>query len=163
MRTNYSAADVDAIGAYCAELDELLPDPDRSGRMVNGGMQLRLAPARNRQRAALHFAEQYLLGAVAQLEERCPGTAEVGGSNPLSSTPSDAASVGSFNFLDPDRFADLKETVGMDEFYAKLAEYVRRAQAGEEVLVTRWGTPVAKLGPAQTESLLKPVAPAADD
>jgi|GEM_PF-5890091 len=36
----------------------------------------------------------------------------------------------------------------MDEFDAKLAQYVRRAEAGDEVLVTRWGKPVARLGPA---------------
>ncbi|HET6570355.1 MAG TPA: type II toxin-antitoxin system prevent-host-death family antitoxin [Solirubrobacterales bacterium] len=35
----------------------------------------------------------------------------------------------------------------MDEFYAKLAQYVRRAEAGEGVQITRWGRPVAKLGP----------------
>ncbi|HEX8958386.1 MAG TPA: type II toxin-antitoxin system prevent-host-death family antitoxin [Solirubrobacterales bacterium] len=35
----------------------------------------------------------------------------------------------------------------MDEFDAKLAQYVRRAQAGEEVHITRWGRPVATLGP----------------
>jgi prevent-host-death family protein len=42
----------------------------------------------------------------------------------------------------------LKESVGMDDFYAKLAQYVRRAEAGEETMVTRWGKPVARLGPA---------------
>jgi prevent-host-death family protein len=47
----------------------------------------------------------------------------------------------------------------MDEFYAKLAQYVRRAEAGEEALVTRWGKPVARLGPAN----LKQRASAADD
>jgi prevent-host-death family protein len=41
----------------------------------------------------------------------------------------------------------LNETVGMDDLYAKLAQYVRRAEAGDEVLVTRWGKPVARLGP----------------
>jgi prevent-host-death family protein len=38
--------------------------------------------------------------------------------------------------------------VGMDQFYSKLAQYVRRAEAGEETLVTRWGRPVARLVPA---------------
>jgi prevent-host-death family protein len=44
-------------------------------------------------------------------------------------------------------FTCLKETVGMDGFYAKLAQYVRRAEAGEEALITRWGKPVARLVP----------------
>jgi prevent-host-death family protein len=37
--------------------------------------------------------------------------------------------------------------VGMEEFYAKLAQYVRRAEAGTETAVTRWGRPVARLVP----------------
>jgi prevent-host-death family protein len=52
----------------------------------------------------------------------------------------------------------LKDTVGMDEFDAKLAHYVRRAEAGREVRITRWGRPVARLCPP----VLKPPAPAAD-
>jgi prevent-host-death family protein len=46
-------------------------------------------------------------------------------------------------------FPDLEATVGMDEFYAKLAHYVRRAESGDETLVTRWGKPVARLSPAR--------------
>jgi prevent-host-death family protein len=37
--------------------------------------------------------------------------------------------------------------VGMDRFYARLAHYVRQAEGGEEVLVTRRGRPVARLVP----------------
>jgi prevent-host-death family protein len=35
----------------------------------------------------------------------------------------------------------------MDEFYARLAHYVRHAETGGNVVVTRWGKPVATLGP----------------
>jgi prevent-host-death family protein len=49
------------------------------------------------------------------------------------------------SFPEGDAFADLKQTIGMDEFYAKLAQYVRRAEAGGETMVTRWGKPVARL------------------
>jgi prevent-host-death family protein len=42
----------------------------------------------------------------------------------------------------------LKDAVGMDEFHARLSHYVRHAEAGNEVLVTRWGRPVARLAPA---------------
>ncbi len=35
----------------------------------------------------------------------------------------------------------------MDEFHAKLAQYVRHVETGEEVLITRWGRPVARLSP----------------
>jgi prevent-host-death family protein len=55
--------------------------------------------------------------------------------------------------------ASLKATVGMDEFYAKLAHYVRQAESGEEVVVTRWGREVARLRPPD----LNPVPAAADD
>ncbi len=37
----------------------------------------------------------------------------------------------------------------MDVFDSRLAHYVRHAEAGNEILVTRWGRPVAKLGPPQ--------------
>jgi len=47
----------------------------------------------------------------------------------------------------------------MDEFYAKLAQYVRRAEGGGEVQVTRWGRPVARLCPPD----LKAIAAPADD
>ena len=57
--------------------------------------------------------------------------AEVRGSSPLSSTPKH----------------ELRDAVGMDEFYAKLAQYVRRAEAGSGTLITRWGRPVARLVP----------------
>jgi prevent-host-death family protein len=46
----------------------------------------------------------------------------------------------------------VKATVGMDEFYAKLAHYVRQAESGEEVIVTRWGREVARLGPPGSQS-----------
>jgi prevent-host-death family protein len=47
----------------------------------------------------------------------------------------------------PDYFTDLKKTVGMDEFDAKLAQYVRLAESGKQVQITRWGKPVATLTP----------------
>jgi prevent-host-death family protein len=48
--------------------------------------------------------------------------------------------------------------VGMDRFYARLAHYVRRAEAGGEVVVTRRGRAVARLVPFD----LNPTSPAAD-
>jgi len=41
----------------------------------------------------------------------------------------------------------------MDEFYAKLAQYVRFSESGEEILITRWGRPVATLGPPGKQNL----------
>lgn len=144
VRSTYSNDEIDALAAYCEPLDRcyLLPVEKVAGRYA---IQLRAEPARNNQRAAINFAADYEFGAVAQLEERRPGRAEAEGSSPSSSTPQ--LNAVDLKFPDRDDFADLKQTVGMDEFYAKLAQYVRRAESGEEVQVTRWGKPVARLAP----------------
>jgi len=44
--------------------------------------------------------------------------------------------------------------VAISELRANLKAYVDRARAGERVIVTERGVPVARLGPAQEESLL---------
>lgn len=105
IRSSYSADEIDAVAAYCEELDEcfLIPIAMVDGQ---GSVHLRLEPARNNQRAALHFAEKYRLGAVAQLAERCRGTAEAGGSSPPSSTASIDGDPGSFSFPERDDFSD---------------------------------------------------------
>ncbi len=131
VRTTYGADEVDAIVAYCHDLGRsyFLPIANFSGR---NAVHLRIRPARNNQRAALNLAAEYEFpGAVAQLEERRHGMAEVRGSSPLSSTSGSVT---------PD-------AVGMDRFYARLAHYVRAAEAGGEVVVTRRGRPVARLVP----------------
>jgi prevent-host-death family protein len=149
VKSTYDESEVDAIAVYCADLAKsyLLPIDVFAGR---SSVHLRVGRARNNQRAALNWARDYEFpGAVAQLEERCHGMAEVRGSSPLSST-SDVVDV-STTSSDSD-LADLKATVGMDEFYAKLAHYVRRAEAGDQIAVTRWGRAVACLGPAKLKS-----------
>jgi hypothetical protein len=50
-------------------------------------LYLRLSPAKNNQRRLVHWAEDYRLGAIAQLGERRSGTPKVVGSSPTSSTP----------------------------------------------------------------------------
>jgi hypothetical protein len=110
-------------------------------------VQLRLAPARNGQRAALHFAEQYRLGAVAQLAERRRGTAEARGSNPLSSTTRDCDT------------APTAEGVGAHEFRNHFGYFMERAAAGAVILIRRRGKPYARLGPPD----LNPGPLAADD
>ncbi len=149
IRSTYGKDEIDALAAYCQVLDRcyLLPVEMVAGRYA---VHLRTSAARNNQRAAVNFAADYELGAVAQLEERRHGMAEAEGSSPSSSTfqPGDRIAL---NFPDRDRFLGLKQTVGMDEFDAKLAQYVRRAQAGEEVHITRWGRPVATLGPPSSK------------
>ena len=86
MRTRlYTRDEIDAIAAYCPETDACyyLPIAEFAGRRI---VHLRTRPARNGQLKRLHFAEQYALGAIAQLGERLAGSQKVGGSNPPSST-----------------------------------------------------------------------------
>jgi prevent-host-death family protein len=139
IRRNYSPSEVDAIGIYCGDLDRcfLVPIELIAGQWA---MQLRLAPPRNGQRAALHFADEYDLGAVAQLAERRRGTEEARGSNPLSST-----SQGSSN-------SPSLEEVGAHKFRNHFGYYAERAAAGAEILVSRRGKPHVRLGPARSRS-----------
>ncbi len=141
----YTAKEVDAIAIYCdhTRRSYLMPIERVAGLHL---LTLRLTPPRNNQRAALNFAADYEFpGAVAQLEERDTGSVEVTGSSPVSSTSR----------------RDLKCAVGMDELHARLAHYVRHAEDGGEVTVTRWGKPVASLGPVSRP--LNALAASADD
>jgi PD-(D/E)XK endonuclease len=96
QRHPYSPDEVDAIVAYCAELDRcyFLPLALFGRRMA---IQLRLAATQNNQRAGVHWADDFTLerldliverlqGAIAQLGERQRGTLEVTGSSPVGST-----------------------------------------------------------------------------
>ena len=143
IRTTYTADEIDAIGAYCEELRScfLIPIDIAEGK---NAMHLRLAPARNGQRAALNWAEQYELGAVAQLAERRRGTAEVRGSNPLSSTPRAETTP-------------TAESVGAHEFRNRFGYYMEQAAAGTEVLVSKRGRPFVRLLGA--ENLTEAVTP----
>ncbi len=146
VKGTYTASEVDVFAVYCQELNRcyLLPMDLVAGQST---LHLRLEPAKNNQRAALNWASDYeFRGAVAQLAERSNGIRKAEGSNPSSSTPQ-LTRAAEFVFTERKDFADLEETVGMDEFYAKLAQYVRRAEAGQETAITRWGRPVARLVP----------------
>jgi prevent-host-death family protein len=129
VRSAYSGTEVDAVAAYCQARREcyLLPIDVIAGQTQ---VHLRLAPARNGQRAALHLAADYPLGAVAQLEERLAGSEEVRGSSPLSSTS-----------------PRLAETVGAHEFRNRFGWYLERAAAGEEIRISRHGRAHARLCP----------------
>jgi hypothetical protein len=80
----YTAREVVAIAAYCAETDACyyVPIAEVEGQRV---VHLRTEPARNGQLKRLHFAEQYRIGAIAQLGERLAGSQKVVGSSPTSS------------------------------------------------------------------------------
>jgi prevent-host-death family protein len=134
-RTTYSAGEIDAVAAYCGDLDRvyLLPAELAVGRTQ---LNLRLRPPQNGQRAALNWAADYeLAGAVAQLEERVPGRHEAGGSSPPSSISSTEG-------------PPLVET-GAHEFRNHFGYYMERAAAGEEIHVARRGKPYVRLLPAE--------------
>jgi PD-(D/E)XK endonuclease len=85
VKTTYSADEIDGVAVWCEDTGEcyFIPIADVDGQ---GFLHLRLAPARNNQELLVHWAADYRLGAIAQLGERGTGSAEVGGSNPPSST-----------------------------------------------------------------------------
>jgi PD-(D/E)XK nuclease superfamily protein len=89
-RTTYTRDEVDLIAVFCPDVDECFLIPIRAveGRHV---LHLRLAAAKNNQKLGVTMADDYRLGAVAQLGERRHGMAEVRGSSPLSSTGPKAA------------------------------------------------------------------------
>ena len=132
LHRHYSADEIDAVAAYCAELDRcyLIPIEKAADRR---SIHLRLAPARNNQQAAINSAADYeFAGAVAQLEEHLDGIEGVVGSSPSSSTENRHATV---------------STVGAEQFGYANARNHERAAAGESFLVTRRGRPMARVSP----------------
>ena len=125
VRRPYAREEIDAFGVWCDELATayLIPFEAIPGLWT---MQLRLSAARNGQQAALHYAADYELGAVAQLAERAAGSRKVAGSNPASST------------LEP---------LGAESLRVILGRYLERTAVGEGFLVARRGRPVARLLP----------------
>ena len=85
VRTTYDRTEIDGVAAYCQELKRCywLPIDVVEGKRA---ISLRLEPAANNQEAAINYAADYELGAIAQLGERRHGMAEVVGSSPTSST-----------------------------------------------------------------------------
>ena len=137
IRSNYTAEEIDAVAAYCPGTDAcyFIPVAAVGDRTA---IQLRLSPPANGQRAAVHFAADYELGAVAQLGERRHGMAEVRGSIPLSST------------------SDPPATLAAYDYRQKFGWYMERAAAGETFLITRRGKPYARLSPPHLQLDLAP-------
>lgn len=100
-----------------------------------------------RQKSCITLADDFDFdGAVAQLEERCHGMAEVRGSSPLSSTSSEAGAI----------------TLGSNPFRNRFGYWMDRVAAGEEVLVTRRGKPRIRLSPATGAAAPPTLTPASE-
>jgi hypothetical protein len=92
LKRSYTSEEIDAVAAYCDELDRCYLVPiDRIDGLTT--IQLRLAPAKNNQARRINWAKDFEFaatlgprGAIAQLGERCHGMAEVAGSIPAGST-----------------------------------------------------------------------------
>src|SRR5438105_10172925 len=126
--STYSADEVDVIAAYAPTLKRCFAAPIQIFG-ESGSLYLRLSPPRNGQRAGLHFAEDYPLGAVAQLERASGWQPEGRGfESPQLHSPDDAPTV-----------------VGAHEFRNRFGWYMERAAAGEEIVVTRRGKPHLRL------------------
>jgi PD-(D/E)XK endonuclease len=91
VKRPYTAEEVDAIVAYCPDLDRcfFLPPSLFANKPY---IQLRLSPTRNNQERGVHWANLYAFeaklggqGAIAQLGERRAGSAKVTGSSPVGS------------------------------------------------------------------------------
>jgi prevent-host-death family protein len=145
VRTKYTADEIDAVAGYCEPLDRvfLLPISEIAGRSA---FHLRIAPAKNAQRAAINWAEEYSLGAIAQLGERVSGTHEVAGSSPAGSTPQPNGEV----------------SVGAHQFRNHFGYWMERAAAGDEILITRRGRRYARLGPPDPRLATTETGPAAE-
>lgn len=132
IRTPYTVEEVDAVAAYCEELDScyLLPISLVSGMRA---IQLRLRAPKNGQRAALNWASDFQLpGAVAQLgrARRWQRRGRGFESHQLHSHRAEPLAV---------------EEVGAHEFRNHFGWYMERAAAGEEFLITRRGKPCVRL------------------
>ena len=90
VRGVYAPGEIDVFAIYCAEtVATYLVPAEVVGSKAN--LHLRLSTARNNQKIGVTMADDYRLGAIAQLGERLRGTQEVAGSSPASSTGPKAA------------------------------------------------------------------------
>ena len=139
-RRLYTAGEIDAVAAYCAELDRCYLIPARMA-VAHQQISLRLGPSQTNQPIGLNWAHLFDFGAVdwraveqpgaiAQLEEHLAGSEGVVGSSPTSSTPP----------------AD-ETSVSADALRNCLGFYLQRAAQGGHFLVTRRGRPRARLSP----------------
>ncbi len=130
-RTTYSKDEIDAVAAYCGELDRcyFFPIEEIANRR---SIYLRLEPAKNGQLAAVNSAaDNEFDGAVAQLA-RAFGWQPKGQGFESPQLHNDGSGI---------------EEVGAERFGRFTARFLQRAAEGEELLISRRGWPMARLCP----------------
>jgi prevent-host-death family protein len=141
VRRGYGADEIDLVAAYCPELERsyLLLFDSLPGK---SGIQLRLSPPKNAQRAAIHYAADHeFAGAVAQLGRALRWHRRGRGFESHQLHPPEAGQAHA-----PE--ANGECTVGAHQFRNHFGYWMERAAAGTEVLITRRGKRFARLGPA---------------
>jgi prevent-host-death family protein len=128
---SYTAEEIDLVAVYCGELDTcyLLPISLAAGRR---GIQLRVSPTKNGQRACLNLAIDFeFAGAVAQLD-RATRWQRVGP-----------------GFESPQLHSPSPEAlhVGANKFRNHFGYYLEKAGEGHEVVVSRRGRPYVRVTP----------------
>ena len=133
VRTHYSEDQIDAIAAYCADLDRcyFIPAGQVAGRSV---IYLRLAATRNGQKARLHWAAEYELSVIAAQQTRESSRAVD------ADVPVPAARAR----------PDGRMVVSAHDFRGQFGHYMERVGKGEEITITRHSRPFARLIPAPT-------------
>jgi prevent-host-death family protein len=146
VRRTYTEREVDLFAVYCGDLDRcfLLPAQLLANRTV---VYLRLTPARNGQRACINLADDFTFdGAVAQLARARDWQSRGRGfESPQLHSNSQAETV----------------SIGADSCRVALGYWLDRVAAGEDVVVTRRGTPMVRLSSAApgSQSLVATAAP----
>jgi prevent-host-death family protein len=147
VRNRYSADEIDLVAAHCHELGTNYLFPFDKVAEGKSGIQLRLSPPLNGQRAAIHFAAEYeFAGAVAQLG-RAPAW-HAGGRG-----------FESHQLHSPNQ--PTSHEVGAHEFREKFGYWMERAAAGDDILITRRGRRYTRLSPADPQLATTDTDPAA--
>jgi hypothetical protein len=132
--STYSAREIDAVAAYCGDNDRcyLIPIDVVDGQTC---MHLRLAPARNGQRVALHFAADY------ELARGCSSAGRASGWQPLGR-----------GFESPQLHSpeSTENAIGSEELRRRLGYITHRAASGDTFHVTRRGKPFCRVMPPES-------------
>lgn len=133
VRTHYTEDQIDAVAAYCADLDRcyLLPAHLVAGK---NQLSLRLAATRNGQEAKVHWATQYELAAVV---ERAARDRDLSVQTEVRLDASPPCSVSTDGLV-----------VTSHEFRGRFGRFMELASMGTQINVTRFGRPFVRLVPA---------------